>query len=481
MVRATPRALRPSLGTAWAVIFVYVLASGVLVQSFVLPRFFPSLTKDGGFLAGTDSPRFHRLAVAMARRIEEQGWSAWSLAPSGQAPAGIAAAVYAATIPEPWSLLPMNALLHATAAVLLVATVGRFVPDGRLALIAVAPFILYPSSLRWTTQLHKDGFSILGFYALAYGLLLLGDPRSWRPRILPGIGGALLALTGMGLVWVVRDYMALMLHGVALVPGFLIVISLHRSWRQGQLRSPGAALLVVGLFIAFSVFSQSDLGSSAAAEVPFEADGASRSTLESQIVDLVAWKPTVGLPSVLDRQLRSLAYRRARYILAYPQAGSNIDEEVILHEATDVVRYLPRALVIALTTPVPNQWFQEGGSAVTTLMRRAAGPEMVGIYLALLALPFVIWRWRSKLDLWILLWLCAGMLVGYALVVANVGTLYRMRYPYIMMLVAIAVAGVLDGWRARRWRRHASEAADVVSETLGVATARPVLWEEVVQ
>ena len=156
------------------------------------------------------------------------------------------------------------------------------------------------------------------------------------------------------------------------------------------------------------------------------------------------------MPPALDRVLRSVANRRLRYTALFPEAGSNIDEDVVFQNLWDIVRYVPRATEIALLAPFPSDWLAEGTLPSTTAMRRVAGFEMVGVYLSLLALPLALMRWRARLDLWILILLCLQMLVGYALVVANVGTLYRMRYPYIMMLVALGLAGATSWWRTRR-------------------------------
>jgi hypothetical protein len=77
---------------------------------------------------------------------------------------------------------------------------------------------------------------------------------------------------------------------------------------------------------------------------------------------------------------------------------------------------------------------------------------MTGVYLALVMLPYAIWRWRTRSETWLILLFSVGMMLVLALVVANVGTLYRMRYPYLMSLVgfsfAAATALYLD-WRAR--------------------------------
>jgi len=168
----------------WFVIFAYAAAAGLLVQLVVLPRFLPGWHGGHGLLAGGDWLLFHQLATEVAARVHKQGWSAWSLRPEGQAPAGVAAIFYVLVAPEPWSIIPLNAALHATAALILHSLLRLFVSPRR-ALLGTLPFVLYPSAMTWYTQLHKDGFFIAGMLLLVYGWALLASNRAaglaWRP------------------------------------------------------------------------------------------------------------------------------------------------------------------------------------------------------------------------------------------------------------------------------------------------------------
>lgn len=74
------------------------------------------------------------------------------------------------------------------------------------------------------------------------------------------------------------------------------------------------------------------------------------------------------------------------------------------------------------------------------VMRRVSAIEMLGVYLGLALLPLGLWRWRSKAETWLLFVFCTAMMLIYALVVANVGSLYRARYGFIMTLVAMGIA-----------------------------------------
>src|SRR5262249_7723224 len=117
----------------WGGIFAYAAVAALLVQLVLLPHVFPAWHAGHRLLLGGDWLYFHALAAALAPRIPAQGGAAWELRPQGQPPSGIAAAIYALTLPEPWALVPLNAALHATAGVVLLRIVQVFLPPWRRA------------------------------------------------------------------------------------------------------------------------------------------------------------------------------------------------------------------------------------------------------------------------------------------------------------------------------------------------------------
>lgn len=71
----------------------------------------------------------------------------WELRAQRHAPAGIAAAIYAVSLPEPWVLIPINAALHAGATVILIFIIRIYVSDYNKALLCVSLFFFYPSAM----------------------------------------------------------------------------------------------------------------------------------------------------------------------------------------------------------------------------------------------------------------------------------------------------------------------------------------------
>ena len=52
-----------------------------------------------------------------------------------------------------------------------------------------------------------------------------------------------------------------------------------------------------------------------------------------------------------------------------------------------------------------------------------------------------LWRGRRRAAAWLLLSVAATEMIALGLVVINVGTLFRLRYVFLMLLVVLAVGG----------------------------------------
>ena len=155
-------------------------------------------------------------------------------------------------------------------------------------------------------------------------------------------------------------------------------------------------------------------------------------------VDL-SWQPSNWLPVFIDSRLKSLAFSRKVFVMKYPEAGTNIDTDILFQNAKDVILYLPRAFYVGFFMPSLYLTFQKGINPGGTLMRRVTGFEMIFLYLCYPFLLMAGWFWRKKLEFWIIiLWAIGGILI-YTLVSPNMGALYRFRYGFIMSLAALGI------------------------------------------
>ena len=114
-----------------------------------------------------------------------------------------------------------------------------------------------------------------------------------------------------------------------------------------------------------------------------------------------------------------------------------------------MIRYLPRALIVGLLAPFPTDWFDLRGS--TGAMRLFSGLEMILLYTLIPGLLIGTAGWvRSKrVDRMFLVVFLGALIIALSLVVANVGTLFRLRLQYVLPAIPLALAGHPH----RFWRR----------------------------
>ncbi|MEN6348212.1 MAG: hypothetical protein ABFD08_02290 [Syntrophomonas sp.] len=420
----------------WLIFLIYTAFIAALIQLVVLPHFFPAWHAGNGLLVGGDWLQFHKSAVQLAAQIKIQGWSAWQLRPDGQAPIGIASAIYAITTPQPWTLIPLNAALHATSGLVLLRLIQIFIPSWKKAIWCVLPFMLFPSAMTWYTQIHKDGLFILGILFFIWGFLALG--MTWHNNKWAYISSFVYVILGSVLVWIVRPYGVQMLQVIGLLLGLLLTVySLIAVYNKVS----KVTNLLKPLFFFILILFLTPLAKGGIRDVA----PPSSSPTQSPIIQYQSnqWKTSTILPAKIDVKFYTLASVRDSYFSSYPHATSNIDLDVRFHSAQDIFLYVPRAFEIALFSPFPVQWFDIGSSDSNTIMRRVSALEMIITYIFLAFLVYALHLWSKRFEVWALVVFCSAMMLGFSVVIPNIGSLYRTRYGFMMILVALGIAGFI--------------------------------------
>lgn len=409
--------------------FVWALLAGLFVQMVVLPAI-PSIHAGNGLMAGGDSVGFHRDAVELAASMRHHGWQVWELRPRGNAPIGIAAAAYYLVgFGEPWIILPINATMFALAAVSLHGIFKSLISE-RWAFIATLPFVLFPSAALIYGQIHKDGFSVAGISIIIlvwvrFAQLVELDQRGLLSQVA-------LMVAGCSLVWIVRPYLLqpLVLASVLTVLLLIGMFGRHRFvWWVG-----------ISLCILVQV-GYSNIPSVSAAPL---VGNFNDQPLAS----------TVSGASLIEKNLAKLNAMRIGFATGAPNAGSNIDIDVKYDSLIDLVLYVPRALQVGLLAPFPPMWVDVGVSPGAGLMRFMAGMEMVVSYVLLVGVGLLWVDLRSNRPaLMVGILMATVLILIMALVVCNVGTLYRMRYGEWQILNGLGVLGWGLRLQARRGGR----------------------------
>lgn len=429
--------------SVFGIVFFYALTVGLLIQLVILPFVSPELNGGYGLLKGADWVGFQEEAVRLAVRIRHEGWGLWELRPQGNAPIGIAAAIYAATgYTEPWVLMPLNAGLFALGATCLYA-IFTLLASRHMAFIAIAPYVFFPSAAMIYAQIHKDVWSIAG---LALNVLAWGRFAVYPTMNVKDLGiQFVLTFAGAMLVWLVRPYLVPIILTTSVLTMFVLVCRML-IWREKDIYSRwwwigGVASVLLLVFVG-----KLDTAFQKAAEVPLQIvpsapDVTARNTPDATVEKKRDISVATVIQTTIDAFLLKFINTRQGFSTGYPEAGSNIDTEKNVQSLTDVIRYIPRALQIGLLAPFPDRWAETGVSPGATYMRRFAAMEMGMTYLILPGIIFLFMRGRPHGATIVTLIQSIIPVIILAMVITNVGTLYRMRYLNLQILNGLGLLG----------------------------------------
>ncbi|HET7287268.1 MAG TPA: hypothetical protein VFI71_07350, partial [Pyrinomonadaceae bacterium] len=362
-----------------------------------------------------------RVASNLANELQTNGIGAWL-----NAKAPFHSRVYSLSFATFGKLLghnilaaePLNLIFY-LAILSCIYFLGREIFNVRAGFIAAAIVALWPSFLFHSTQLIRDPMAIACFLALVLLLtMLLSREFAWRASIALGVSGAVIVT----LFWVVRANMwNVLLVAIALTILLLIarIIYQHRFM-------PGNAIALVIIVTAALV-------------APGRLESTSLPGVKPTVTPLaIPSDSTYSREGTWTRLLSQFAGRRAGF-RSYTSQASNLDRDVQFHSPGDIVRYVPRALVIGFFAPFPKMWVESGSYGRTG--RLLSGAETLVMYFLYLAVGFCLWRDRRNMKMWFVFLIAAVGLLALGLVVVNAGALYRIRYVFWMMLIVIGSRG----------------------------------------
>jgi hypothetical protein len=302
---------------------------------------------------------------------------------------------------------PLN-LLYYLAILSLTFGLGRLVAGGRAGGLAALIVVFWPSLVLHTTQFLRDPLLLTAFLALMTILvLLLKEKFNW----LWATGATLAGAASIYVVVRTRPGISPVITGVVILCAVLLLVRIGFRRKLFALN-----FLTVAVLILVTL------------------------TMPGQPVSEDHLRP--GAPPRSGHIWSLVASARYQFIIdSQNVSGSLIDADVFFNSATDVIRYVPRALEIGYLAPFPSMWFQAGQN-VGLVGRVLSGVEMMLTYLLEILAGIFVWQNRKHCSSWLLLFTTMIGMLALGLVVVNVGTLYRMRYPFWVLLVIMA-AGFL--------------------------------------
>lgn len=397
-----------------------------------------------------DSHEYKRAAVRLAGILRGQGFSAWAAEPE-RAHVKIISAQFALLGPlfgdNILSVEPLNLLCY-VAILWLVFLLGREAGGRRVGTLAAAAVALWPTFLLHTTQLLKDPL----FIAAALGLVLMVTTWLTRDYGWPAAAGTttLAAALAWLLLLIRPDFVVVVVAVVMLGLALLVVRQLlERRALYGNMICPLALLAAAALAPLHAPFGELKMKQRPARQAGRQkSDGGPGIRLPAVVSrarpdsgEVKRRRAEAGrLYAVADTAAYAVGHARRKFDATYPESGSSVDRGVEIKNLKGLVLYLPRALAVGLWSPFPGAWLGTG-KHVGSAGRLLSGAETLIIYLCELLALLAVWRSPRGLACWLLLSVTALGVTALALVVPNVGTLYRLRYAFWILLIVLAAKG----------------------------------------
>lgn len=386
----------------------------------------------------SDGVRYRADAAALCESIRRGEFGAWA---SADKPFHVK--LYAVSFALFGSLLgynvlgaePLNVLLY-LACVALVFRIGREIFGRSVGLLAACAVALWPSFLLHTTQFLKDPL----FVALVLALALVNTrwltrEYTWAGALLAGAAGGLVVTA----LWLARSGTGEVLVALVLLGVLALFARLVRERRLLAANVAGAALVfALTLGVPRLMPNALELGRS-----PSSARWAARATHQSATHE-----------GFFSNEAARVGRVRHRFVEMYTDSGSNVDADVRIESAQELLRYLPRAAEVGFFAPFPVMWFSAGRS-VGSAGRLLGGAETLLLYAVEALALAALWRARRRIETWLLFAYAAAGVVALGLVAVNVGTLFRLRYVFVMFLIILAAEAParLFGRRSREETR----------------------------
>lgn len=420
----------------------------------------PRLIDRDGLVAApfSDSYEYQHDAVWLTNVLRARGVAEWARrsAPAHVRMLSLAFAVLGPVVGHGiLAAEPINLACY-VAIVALVLAIGREVGGPRAGLAAAVVVMLWPTFLVSTMQFLKDPPFIAAMLALVLVVTTwLTRAYRWSDAVVAGVAVMLAA----ALLLTVRARFLPVVVALALFGAALLVA---RQIAERRVLRWNCACALSVIVVGSVPFARGGRTIEKVAAYPSRETGQPKSSVGSDVAlrASVVWRRAEGatpngapeapnggaarahrLRQLVDRAAWSLGDVRRRFNVDNLGAGSAIDGAVELSTAGDLLRYLPRAMQIGLWAPFPSMWLGVG-THVGRSGRLLSGVETLAIYLCQALALVAIVRAPRRLAALLLFGVTAFGLTVMGLVVTNVGTLYRFRYGFWVLLVILGMAGL---------------------------------------
>lgn len=418
-------------------LFLYALSAGLFVQLVLLPHLFPQLHAGNGLLLGNDSVRMHSETLLEVEKLNLGGFEAFAPIRPGKLMYSIVAILYWLVSPTPLAVLPLQALAHSLAALLLFILFLKLSGNLWVSFLAICPYFFSLSALNLYTQLLKEAIDNFGvfLFLVFWSLLILRPEKKNALWYLAAIGlGQLIAVYN-------RPYLMPLFSLFSLFAFLYLAIQFKKQNKHKEFFRWIGYLII--LFAVLNLLSPK-FSNPSRTEVP-EMQNTQSSSL--------SWIVSKWMPTRLDKIFEMVSKTRDGFIYEAARGSTSIDTTVHFRSALDVIEYIPRALQIAFFSPFPNQWFSHGNLSGSKIFRAVGAVETAFFYVFLLGLAYYIFACRPPAVFWFIFLFALAVMLLQSSTIINIGTLTRHRFGYQSLLSGFGILGI---WEITKRRREKS-------------------------
>lgn len=367
-----------------------------------------------------DSSRYQQEAETLVGVLNNDGVAAWLHFPF-QSHVHLYSLCFAIFSPVVgYSVLavePLN-LFYYLASLILIYQIGKEAFGQMTGLAAAIVIALWPSFLLHTTQFLKDPLFIVCMLSLVFVCIL------WLTRICSWKNALLTAALGAASVAVVGQIKANMWESIVVIIVICLILLLLRQARAGRIYPQN--MLSVALIVIFALV------------IPVRTTDVherdQKAIQESQQLGQTSFAWTALGARVAERRRVFNVFGGSR--------ESTIDGALVFNNTGDIVRYLPRATLIGLFAPFPPMWLAPAPIAGRAA-RFVTGAETFLFYLLALAAVICAYVERRNFSTWFLLLVALVNIVALGLIVTNIGSLFRLRYVFWMLIIIMGARGAI--------------------------------------
>jgi hypothetical protein len=339
---------------------------------------------------------------------------------------------------NPLYAVAFNAFFHAFSGVLIYLIVLEILGVKNFskyaASLSASLFVVFPSAMTWVGQIHKEACLSTGLLLALWGIMKILSNIPGRHIAISIFSSLILSLI---LISSMKPYILQMLAVIILVIIALQCIKIFPSNLFSVSVLCAYFLSTILIFMIINKGSGSGLLSGSHSGLLSGSDSGWLSG-EAFIQNNYSWKRSDYLPEIFDRKIQAIASSRVAAIssgLAI-NANSLIDVDIKPTNAIETFKYIPRALQVSLLAPFPNTWFKSAN-----IVSFVSAMEMIIFYITFFGLLFFIpLRIFNYKILLCLIFACLPLAV-FGISSPNIGTLYRIRYTFEMMLLMLGNCG----------------------------------------